>query len=55
MTRIYICYGITKSASTFAWQLIKRTAISRGLPIPKCRCPENDPKTRVDILCPLFL
>jgi hypothetical protein len=33
MTRIYICYGITKSASTFAWQLIKRTAISGGLPI----------------------
>jgi len=33
MTRIYICYGITKSASTFAWQLIKRIAISGGLPI----------------------
>ena len=33
MTRIYISYGITKSASTFAWQLIKRTAISGGLPI----------------------
>ncbi len=33
MTQIYISYGITKSASTFAWQLIKRTAISGGLPI----------------------
>ena len=33
MTRIYISYGITKSASTFAWQLIKRTAIIGGVPI----------------------
>ena len=33
MTQIYISYGITKSASTFAWQLVKRTAVSGGLPI----------------------
>jgi hypothetical protein len=33
MAQIYISYGITKSASTFAWQLIKRIAISGGLPI----------------------
>jgi tRNA (mo5U34)-methyltransferase len=33
MARIFISYGITKSASTFAWQLIKRTAIAGGLPV----------------------
>lgn len=33
MPRIFISYGITKSASTFAWQLIKRTAIAGGLPV----------------------
>ena len=33
MGTIYISYGITKSASTFAWQLIKRIAICGGLPI----------------------
>ena len=30
---IYISYGITKSASTFAWQLIKSIAIQGGLPV----------------------
>jgi hypothetical protein len=33
MARIFISYGITKSASTFAWQLIKRIAIAGGLPV----------------------
>ena len=33
MARLYISYGIPKSASTFAWQLIKRIAIRGGLPI----------------------
>jgi hypothetical protein len=33
MAQIYISYGVTKSASTFAWQLIKRVAIAGGLPI----------------------
>lgn len=33
MQTIYISYGITKSASTFAWQLIKRIALAGGLPV----------------------
>jgi hypothetical protein len=33
MARILISYGIPKSASTFAWQLIKHVAITGGLPI----------------------
>jgi hypothetical protein len=33
MGTIYISYGITKSASTFAWQLIKRIAIAGGIPV----------------------
>lgn len=33
MARIFISYGIPKSASTFAWQLIKHVAIAGGLPV----------------------
>src|SRR5262249_10164298 len=33
MGPLYISYGITKSASTFAWQLIKRIAIEGGIPV----------------------
>ncbi|HLY46515.1 MAG TPA: glycosyl transferase family 90 [Stellaceae bacterium] len=31
MARLFISYGIPKSASTFAWQLIKRIALAGGL------------------------
>lgn len=51
MTRIYICYGITKSASTFAWQLIKRVAISGGLPIATLTAKSkgaNSPEDYID-------
>jgi hypothetical protein len=33
MHNLYISYGLTKSASTFAWQLIKEIAIQGGLPV----------------------
>ena len=33
MHSLYISYGLTKSASTFAWQLIKEIATQGGLPM----------------------
>jgi hypothetical protein len=51
MPQIYICYGITKSASTFAWQLIKRIAISGGLPIATLTAKSkgaNSPEDYID-------
>jgi hypothetical protein len=51
MTRIYISYGITKSASTFAWQLIKQTALIGGLPIATLTAKSkgaNSPEDYID-------
>jgi hypothetical protein len=51
MGTIYISYGITKSASTFAWQLIKRTAITGGLPIATLTSKakgKNSPEDYID-------
>ena len=51
MGGIYISYGITKSASTFAWQLIKRIAVNGGLPVatltPKSK-GVNSPEDYID-------
>ena len=51
MTKIHIYYGITKSASTFAWQLIKRTAISESIPIATLTAKSkgaNSPEDYID-------
>ena len=51
MPRIFISYGITKSASTFAWQLIKHVAIAGGLPIATLTAKSkgrNSPEDYVD-------
>jgi hypothetical protein len=53
MTRIYISYGITKSASTFAWQLIKRIAIGGGLPIATLTSRSKGRNSPVDYIDPL--
>ena len=53
MTRIYISYGITKSASTFAWQLIKRIAIGGGLPIATLTSRSKGKNSPVDYIDPL--
>ncbi len=51
--RLIISYGIPKSASTFAWQLIKKTAIAGGLPIatPTFKSKKvNSPEDYIDPL-----
>jgi hypothetical protein len=51
MGAIYISYGITKSASTFAWQLIKRIAVSGGLPVATLTAKSkgaNSPEDYID-------
>ena len=53
MSRIYISYGITKSASTFAWQLIKRIAIGGGLPIATLTSRSKGKNSPVDYIDPL--
>ena len=53
MTRIYISYGITKSASTFAWQLIKRIAIGGGLPIATLTSRSKGRNSPIDYIDPL--
>lgn len=51
MGAIYISYGITKSASTFAWQLIKRIAINGGMPVATLTAKSkgaNSPEDYID-------
>jgi len=53
MAPIYISYGITKSASTFAWQLIKRIAIVGGLPVATLTTKSKGANTPEDYIDPV--
>jgi hypothetical protein len=50
MARILISYGIPKSASTFAWQLIKQIAIEGGLPIATLTTKSKETDTPEDYI-----
>ena len=53
MPRIFISYGITKSASTFAWQLIKHVAIAGGLPIATLTAKSKNGNSPEDYIDPV--
>jgi hypothetical protein len=53
MTSFYISYGITKSASTFAWQLIKTVAIKGGIPIATLTSKSKGRNSPEDYLDPI--
>lgn len=53
MAQIFISYGITKSASTFAWQLIKRVAIAGGLPVATLTAKSKGANSPEDYIDPI--
>ena len=53
MVDFYISYGLSKSASTFAWQLIKRIAIAGGLPIATLTAKSKGRNSPVDYIARL--
>ena len=53
MGKIFICYGIPKSASSFTWQLVKRTATIGGLDVATLTVYSKGKPTPEDAIDPV--